>query len=275
MKLANYSSFEDKKQSVHGKWKVVKTGDIDEMFKFFHYVVDKKGGNGEIHRGVNEAAYKMYTSSQREWANDCSDTCYIDFLTFKLDEIKKWNNGLLQEYLTYYNRNFGGNDIAYFSIMQHYGGIAPLLDFTENPFCALFFASKDADKCYFDDNLDDIRNFFSIYSIEWRQYAEYTKNLTDLTLVDFSTDNVYNIGIDVVNNNLNIIAQKGVFFLNTSSTLDLISVLKKNEPDKRFFYCYNIHKSLAAKVRKKLKEEEGITKKTLFPNFSDFFDNAD
>jgi len=156
--------------------------------------------------------------------------------------------------------------------MQHYRIRTPLVDFTYNPFTALFFACENADSCYYDDNFNEIRNFFSLYFIhfEWFINKSFSKIVTDIGKEEFLHNNVYQLANnELIYNNLNVIAQEGLFLINTSSELDLISVLKSKDTteEQRFFGCYNIHKSLAEEVRENLKKK-GITKELLFPDLS-------
>jgi hypothetical protein len=136
----------------------------------------------------------------------------------------------------------------------------------------LFFACENSDSWSYDENLNDIRNFFSLYFIyfDWLLNKNFTKIVTDINKEEFLHNNVYQLANnELIYNNLNIIAQEGLFLINTSPELDLISLLKLKDTSKeqRFFGCYNIHKSLAEEVRGKLKKK-GITKELLFPDVS-------
>lgn len=273
MKLDNYIDFKDKALSVLGKKKVINPKDIDDIFIQFDKYNQSVNQDRMIYRGLKEAAYKMYTSSQRDWIYKNSDIEYSEYLENHLDKAKKWNNGILKKYLNSYNNGLEEKNLAYFSIMQHYGLPTPLLDFSDNPFVALYFACKDVEKCYYDYGIENIRNYFSIYfiSADWLKENYYTITLKDedINLKDIQ-ENVYHLENDCfVNNNLNIIAQKGLFLINTSSKNDLISVFKKNNNDREqeFFGCYNIHKSLASIIIDKLKTK-GIIEETLFPDLN-------
>lgn len=271
MKLDNYIDFNDKSLSVLGTKKVIVPRDIDEIFSQFEKFYKRKNPNKMIFRGLNEATYKMYTSSQREWINHGSDIIYSDYLNTLLANAKNWNNGILKKYMKSLNKGLEENNLAYFSIMQHFGLPSPLLDFSYNPFVALYFACKDVEKCYFDDDVENIRNFFSVYFIfpRWLKTKDFTKTMTSLNLKKIQNE-AYQLENDCfVNNNLNIIAQEGLFLVNTSSKDDLISVMKKLDIEKKqkFFGCYNFHKSLAYMIKNKLKDN-GIIDELLYPDLN-------
>lgn len=267
MKIENYNNFDDKEQDVLG---VIKVKNVDELEKRFEQLDKFYKKGGLVFRGVPEAVYKMYTSSQRDWKKFHFSE-YTDFINFFLNETKKWDNGLIPKYLTN-NKLHGGYDVSYFSIMQHFGVPTPLLDFTKDPYIALYFASKDIGKSYYDDNIDDINNYISVYyiNIEWLKINGYINELRDFV----EKDDAYFVDSELAYNNLNINAQEGLFLANTSSTVDLISILKNKTKyirnNQKFFTCFDIHKSLIIKIREKLKQK-GISEKSLFPNLYDIY----
>ncbi|WP_284461762.1 FRG domain-containing protein, partial [Chryseobacterium sp.] len=72
---------------------------------------------------------------------------------------KKWNNEVVKKLLI----NSGideNNDLAYLSYMQHFGVPTPFLDYTNNPYVALFFA---IDGINFTPSDNEIDNYFSLY----------------------------------------------------------------------------------------------------------------
>lgn len=114
-----------------------------------------------IYRGVNEAKYKNFTSSQREWITkeySKEGVLYKDFIGQIILTLK--NNSLLKSYFK--SNNIAINDILCLVYLQHFSAPTPLLDFTYDLDVALFFALdglKDA------SSSNDIDNYFSIYSI--------------------------------------------------------------------------------------------------------------
>ncbi len=267
MKLENYIDFNEKVNLGIGH----KVRDLNDIFKQFEGFYSKENDERLIFRGINEASYKMYTSSQRDWIINNSNENYSSYLEILLETSKGWNNGILKKYLNSISNTFTENNLGYFSVMQHYGLASPLLDFTYNPFIALYFAARDVEKCYYDDDCDNIRNFFSVYFIwpGWTNYKGFTKDLIDLDLHSLKNEVYHLVDYNVVFNNLNIIAQEGLFFVNTFSREDLITSMQitSNTNYKVRFGCHNIHKSLAKPIMERLLDK-GITETRLFPDFN-------
>lgn len=268
MKLEEYKNFDDKFTLIGQRKKVYNISDIDEIFKQFNKFW-KRSKNRLIFRGVKEATYKMFTSSQREWIVKKPNKKYENYLKSLLKKSQVWNNGFLKQYLNSLDTNLGDNNLAYFSIMQQYGLQTPLLDFTYNPFVALYFACEKIDSSAYNDDIENIQNYFSIYFIYpgYLTYKNLTSNLDDINLAKLS-GNVYQIKDNlIINNNPNIIAQNGLYLVNTSSNQDLISVLQQidNQEGHPLFYCYNIYKGFANNIRKRL-IQMNITQNILFPD---------
>ncbi|MDA3911207.1 MAG: FRG domain-containing protein [Bacteroidales bacterium] len=269
--LDYYTDFKDKESKVLGKKRVIHINDIDEIFDQFkknYYGINNKW----IFRGVNQAAYKMFTSSQRLWNTNKDNKEYSEYLALQIDSIEKWNNGILKNYLASINSEYEDNNLAYFSIMQHYGLGTPLLDFTHNPLKSLYFACKGVAYCYFDNDLDDIKNYFSVYFIDpkYFEFKDLTKKVNDIDLENLAYGTFLIENDKIVNNNLNIIAQEGLFIVNTFPDKDLIESLnfQRGEENEKLFGCYNIHKSLAKPLKIKL-EEKGISDQLLFPDLNE------
>lgn len=160
MKLPEYKDFEAKK-------KVFKHETIDTVEKFDTWIftfesLEPVMGLQLIYRGVSEAKYKNYASSQRDWITKewakVLNVTYVDYINKLLEQIRKDN------LLSTYFRSLGiaPNDILYLSFMQHYGMPSPLLDFTKDLRTALFFAMDGLKHKPSSDEIDD---YFSVYAV--------------------------------------------------------------------------------------------------------------
>ena len=122
--------------------------------------------NDLVFRGVHDAKYKLFNSAQRFWNTEELDklgSSYQDFIQKQIDKAKAFQNNLL---VKFYNA-FGhvAYDLSILSFLQHYNAPTPLLDFTNNFDCALFFGTDGL----MHSPSTDIGNYFSIYSIDTRQ----------------------------------------------------------------------------------------------------------
>ena len=124
---------------------------------------------GFIFRGCGEAKYKIYNSAQRHYiTNDlytqaaslgAVENHYVNFISNLIDECKNWNNGVVRNLFTS-SKIDTNNAVAYLSLMQHFGIPSPFLDFTYNPYVALFFAIENLNRTASNNVID---NYFSLY----------------------------------------------------------------------------------------------------------------
>ena len=165
MILNEYSTFDEKDEFfINGKTKI--SVNISSIFEKLEEFETK--GTEFIYRGCNEAKYRMYNSAQRVYitqelhkqvpSNSIIEH-YIKFVSESIKSCKVWNNGVVKRLL----KDSGideNNSLAYLSYMQHFGVPTPLLDFTYNPYIALYIAIDDIS---FSPSEDEIDNYFSLY----------------------------------------------------------------------------------------------------------------
>jgi hypothetical protein len=299
LKLEEYNNLDEKKVFFkNGETKIDKN--INILFSKITEFQEK--GNGFIYRGSSEAKYRMYNSAQRLYISqelhkqvpeDRISEHYRKFITELIESSKNWNNGVIKKYLLSSGID-ENNALAFLSYMQHYGVPTPLLDFTFNPYVALFFAIDNL--TYIPSN-NEIDNYFSFYYT----YTEATvfeswKHVFDENLkkadISYETVDLNCMGIILPNNALykiinsvNIINQEGLFLYNNHPWYPLertyyedIELTKIEIGQEKFddllmhdniSGCINIHKSLIPALKIKL-NEMGITKNYIYPDMNDF-----
>lgn len=157
LRLKEYGSFKDKESSYLASLTIDNEQDLDKAINSL------KTGNF-IFRGINQAKYKMFSSSQRLYlTNDkvvelLGTMGYDDFVLGLIDKIKNCKE--VTDYLT--KHNIPINDMELLAILQHYTTASPLLDFSLEIEQALFFATDLASepKSY------DIGDYISVYYID-------------------------------------------------------------------------------------------------------------
>lgn len=155
--------------------------------EFYHsiYIDDENALNAELaklkkieadflFRGVSNASYKMYSSSQREWMNrsiikKLSNDDYYRYvikLIHETEKRKEVQTYIQQEKVTY-------NEFFILALMQHFGVPSPMLDFSLSMEKALFFATDGALNGWVDDGTDKLNNYVSLYllpnKVDWVQ----------------------------------------------------------------------------------------------------------
>lgn len=299
MKLEEYSTIEEKETLfINGGSKIDLNIEklFDEIRKFY------EDGDSFVFRGLSEAKYKMYNSAQRIYINqelhrqvpsDSISEHYKNFISQLIESTKTWNNGVIKELLI----NSGideNNALAYLSYMQHYEIPTPLLDFSYNPYVALFFAIDNLNYVGSDIEID---NYFSFYYTHtdatafegWKYVFDESLKKKGITyeIIDENDMSIIlpNNELYKITNSVKIINQKGLFFYNNHPWYPLertykeyIDFVKKEWGDEKFGKamihetlsgCFNIHKSLIPAIKMKL-NELGITKNYIYPDMLDF-----
>ena len=242
-------------------------------------------------RGMGEAKHKIFNSAQRLWLTTeigswKTDAKYEDFIQRFIDTSKK--DSLFKRVFDFYKVKGGRIDFPMLSIIQHYGGPTPLMDWSYDLDVALFFATEHITNNETPTN--EIDNYFSIYIINkekteiqsigkfdsitypaLKKVFERAKTANPDTrklfyLSDYEADNIKEPLTTIYNQN--IIPQKGVFIFNPSHEKPLEAYFEKSinhDPYMSQFMCYNIRKDLAEYIRRKI-ASKGIIKNLIYPD---------
>lgn len=295
-KVLAYKTLEEKTTSFECEAGFV-FGDIDFLFEKLEELYLQ---GSFIFRGVSNASYKLYSTAQREflkrelWAlggpNDAQEV-FNNWINILLKNVKLWNNGSISEFF----QRIGvskDDDLAYLSFLQHNGLPTPLIDFTFDPFIAIYFATEHPN--YSLDRIS-IDSCFSLYYINKNDLLNKALNADNksktldvkLKFNEFIKQNAitiiyHNTANHKILTSMNIVNQKGCFVFNwhavkplEESYSDLISDLKSPLFKKKIhdqlqtkINCINIHKSLAPRIQQELLKRKLIDKEYVYPEFS-------
>lgn len=301
--IINYETFDEKSHWFHAG-NLIYWNSVENLFKSLDDEY-KKSDKKIVYRGSSEAKFRMFNSAQRNFLpTEKFDSnfdgnyyfeLYENYIISSMKNVLSWNNNTVENYFKYNNIKYN-NCFALLSFMQHYGIPTPLLDFTHNPFVALYFAIGDHDGKVTNNKEKIIDDFISIYKVykptivhESFHYF-LTKDNPDLTSINYQNlsrcQRLYLLSDEKtefkVFNNPNVINQEGLFYYNNHPFCplevaycrfinEIVSSHKvhdnvKSKIDSKFGYCWNIHKSLIPAIRQKL-NSMGINESFLFPNF--------
>lgn len=300
MKLEEYSTIEEKEEFFqNGGIKI--NHNIEKIFEEIKKYKDE--GDSFIFRGCSEAKYRLYNSAQRLYINqelhkqvlpDSISEHYKNFITELIDSCKVWNNGVVKRLLENAGIN-EKNSLAYLSYMQHYGVPTPFLDYSYNPYVALFFAIDDLKYQASDNEIDNYFSFYYTYTkatvFESWKYV-FDKNVKQKDVISYEDIDLNEMSIILpedelyqIINSVNIINQEGLFFYNNHPWNPLERTYKefvqfyikekgREKFDELLMHdtisgCYNIHKSLIPAIKQKL-NELGINKTYIYPDMNDF-----
>src|SRR5690606_10095499 len=129
---------------------------------------------------------KLYNSCQRYYNRilyDETEENYHNFIRSINNYIHGWNNNTIVRYLEF--QRIENTPVAVMSLMQHYGFPTPLLDFSEDPFVALYFSSLNDS---YDSNTKDIRNYSSLYLLDTKikELEEFNKEYQINSVMGYS-----------------------------------------------------------------------------------------
>lgn len=123
--------------------------------------------DGFYFRGVNDASYKLYASSQRHWLQETDrilslgTTDYYHAINLLIEKTR--NSPEVLQY--FHNRQYSGNRLFLLAFMQHFGVPSPVIDFTPSLYRALFFSVNGVSPCpkVFTYSLDE---YISLYYVD-------------------------------------------------------------------------------------------------------------
>lgn len=181
-----YASLEDKRLFFENEeFFIINTKvDLDRWFRFYSSDFKKEHPVDFIFRGMSDAKYKLFTSAQRLWISDNMEQwrvgyTYKQFIEDLVSNAKA--NPLLRRIFDLYGYNDTERDFPLISLLQHYGAPTPVLDWSYNINCAVFFATDGVQRKLNAGNTID--NYISVYSIHKKRLHQ-KKEL--LSLFDIS-----------------------------------------------------------------------------------------
>lgn len=170
-----YSSLEEKRPFFENEdFFIINTkSDLDRWFRFYSSDFKKEHPVDFIFRGMSDAKHKLFTSAQRLWIADNMDQWKIGYSYKQFNEDLVENakaNPLLRKIFDLYGYSDTDRDFPIISLLQHYGAPTPVLDWTYNINCAVFFACDGVQRKPGASN--SIDNYISVYSIHKKRLHE-------------------------------------------------------------------------------------------------------
>ena len=164
-KALQYLSFKNKSpyffEGSYSTWfKIENRDDFEEWYA----AIKKHAGREHFFRGVSEAKFKLLTSSQLNWIRQYrKNSGTKNYRTFFKEMIAcARKEPLLNKVMDFYKLDRDENTFSFMSLLQHYRGVTPFLDWTFNIDIALFFAMDEPG-----DNIGNrIENYASVYWID-------------------------------------------------------------------------------------------------------------
>jgi hypothetical protein len=298
MKFDEYETLDDKKENfemISGTARVHYETDkffscLDELYDLNHTDINKPR---YAFRGQPEAKYRLHNSAQRYFYGKGIDQLlkdvyeggddnkklrfFKDWTTSVMVEGLKWQGAVVPKILNQQNIDYKDPFLPICSYLRHYGVPTPVLDFSLNPFVALYFAIEEANHA--PSNIE-IENYMSLYvvDIEYSNQCAEQFQTTEFYETNLSLTKCYNpfyvfTGSNSnIHTNLNIINQEGCLIGNILLNDSLEAAYEvfgqkylSDFQSKKIMQCFNIHKGLIPFIRQRLKEK-GITKEFIYPD---------
>lgn len=177
-KLPEYASLKDKRSHFKNESIII----IDSFDELVSIMDSLSATDNLLFRGINEAKFKQYSSSQRHWLlghkirTRLKQDTYKEFIESIIKKcicsrkLKKF----IQKNITSTNED---NQMLILSLLQHYKTLSPLLDYSSNPYKSLFFAfdgcNTPSDEQIKENELNEYVAFY---------YLSYNKDLENCSI---------------------------------------------------------------------------------------------
>lgn len=117
-------------------------------------------------RGVNDARFQMFASSQRNWIEHEPRMARFNLAdyhrTIELLIRLSWSMQEVKDYMA--QQDVGYNEFFILALMQHFGVPSPMIDFSTSVWKGLFFA-VDSKTPLVDNGTQDLSDYVSLYYI--------------------------------------------------------------------------------------------------------------
>lgn len=165
--LPSYNSLEEKNSQYCESYYIKTEAELDKK------LLELETAEQElIFRGIYDARYKMYASSQRHWSQKSDRVLPLGTSNY-YQTIKRLISLTKNcpEVITYQSeQKYSDNDMYILALMQHFGMPSPMIDFTLGMRKGLFFA-VDGMPEWVDNDTDNLEDYVSLYyinrNIDW------------------------------------------------------------------------------------------------------------
>jgi len=208
-----------------------------------------QNGYQYLFRGQENPEWKLQTSFHRVTQNNPSITLPI----YLHNIIPELNNILVSQgfenHLLYDSVNLN----SFLAKLQHHGFPTPLLDWTYNPYIAVYFAIEKI--------ITNFEGEFSIFIFDYIQWI--TTNFQPIDL--YSSNYFVSTFKPHYTNNPRLVTQNSILTVTNVNDIQEYLINAEKSQGKKYLYKINIQKNEIYSIKRDL-EAMGITSKKLFPN---------
>lgn len=251
----------------------------DEFDSFMKEMEEREGDY--YYRGVSDASYKMYSSSQRHWLQmsdrvlNLGTTNYYQSVLTQIKQCKE--KAIICQYLQ--NQKVLDNDMYVFALMLHFGAPSPMIAFSQRLRIGLCFAIDGLSE-WSEKGIDSLEDFISLYYISKKSvYIISPEEITGAagctdflfspinnqpgdTQADESASSLeYTCGYMFPDDH--ILGQEGFFMLNNTQDQPLAEMVNKRSCSTPF-YCVNIRKNLVSHIVEKHLKPYNISHSSIY-----------